>query len=226
MRASGHGAVSTTEPATGAGDAGPAPNLRWYLPYKLFNSLFLGLSIGTVFVLYTPLSPEVFSAGGIGLAIATLLVATQYQRLLNARWYFRIAVSVELVILAGILAVLLFDLNWSLAMFVYLGYQLTFVFGNYLLRCETLLIPGRDDLTRLDVVRQIGYLIGMAAAWAIYRALGDVAGVSDKNVQVVLMHYPLLLVELTVLGLLVAAFTSAAPPAPEVSRAGRAAPPE
>lgn len=224
MQASGHGAVSTTEPGTGGVSRGP--NLRWYLPYKLCNSLFLGLSIGTVFVLYTPLSPEVFSAGGIGLAIATLLVATQYQHLLNARWYFRIAVTVELVVLAGVVAVLLFDLNWSLAMFVYLGYQLTFVFGNYLLRCETLLIPGSDDLTRLDVVRQIGYLIGMAAAWVIYRGLDDRYGIIDKDAQVVLMYYPLLLVEVTVLALLVAAFTTTPPPARAVSRANRAAPPE
>ena len=46
---------------------------NWFLAYKFFNSLFLGLSIGAVFTLYEPLSPAIFSAGGIGLALATLL---------------------------------------------------------------------------------------------------------------------------------------------------------
>ncbi len=42
----------------------------WFLAYKFFNSLFLGLSIGAVFTLYEPLSPAIFSAGGIGLALS------------------------------------------------------------------------------------------------------------------------------------------------------------
>lgn len=184
----------------------PALRFRYYLAYKLSNSLFLGLSIGTVFVLYGPLSQEVFAAGGIGLAVATLLVATQYQRLLNALWYYRIALAVEWVILTGVVAVVSVDLDWRLALFVYLGYQLTFVFGNYLLRCETLLIPGRADLTRLDVARQSGYLLGMALAWGAYRSMADAAGILDKSQQVVLMHYLLLAVELLVIACLVAAF--------------------
>ena len=36
-----------------------------FIRYKFLNSLFIGFSVGAVFVLYTPLSPAVFSAGGI-----------------------------------------------------------------------------------------------------------------------------------------------------------------
>ena len=45
---------------------GGAPAIRpaAFIRYKFLNSLFLGLSVGAVFVLYTPLSPAVFSAGG------------------------------------------------------------------------------------------------------------------------------------------------------------------
>ena len=62
--------------------AHPAIRPAAFIRYKFLNSLFLGLSVGAVFVLYTPLSPAVFSAGGIGLASGTLIVATQYRRIL------------------------------------------------------------------------------------------------------------------------------------------------
>ena len=51
--------------------APPAIRPAAFIRYKFLNSLFLGLSVGAVFVLYTPLSPAVFSAGGIGLALGT-----------------------------------------------------------------------------------------------------------------------------------------------------------
>ena len=147
--------------------------LPLFISYKFLNSLFLGLSVGTVFVLYTPLSPAVFSAGGIGLAIGTLLVAMQYQRILNANWFYRISMLVEWVVLAGIVGVLTFDLNPNLAMFIYLGYQFTFLFGSYLVRCETLLIPEQHRLTQLDVAKQMGYLGGMAMSWGIFQGLSQ-----------------------------------------------------
>ena len=68
-----------------------------FIRYKFLNSLFLGLSVGAVFVLYTPLSPTVFSAGGLGLALGTLIVATQYRRILVPRWFFRLSLAVEFV---------------------------------------------------------------------------------------------------------------------------------
>ena len=176
--------------------------LPLFIGYKFLNSLFLGLSVGTVFVLYTPLSPAVFSAGGIGLAIGTLLVATQYQRILNVAWFYRISMLVEWIVLAGIIGVLSFDLNLSLALFIYLGYQFTFLFGSYLVRCETLLIPEQRRLTQLDVAKQMGYLGGMAISWGIYQALTSWYEITDKNLQVVLLHYPLLGIELAVILLL------------------------
>ena len=180
--------------------------LPLFISYKFLNSLFLGLSVGTVFVLYTPLSPAVFSAGGIGLAIGTLLVAMQYQRILNANWFYRISMLVEWVVLAGIVGVLTFDLNPNLAMFIYLGYQFTFLFGSYLVRCETLLIPEQHRLTQLDVAKQMGYLGGMAMSWGIYQGLSQWQQITDKELQVLMMHYPMLGVELAVLLVLWLAF--------------------
>ena len=147
--------------------AHPAIRPAAFIRYKFLNSLFLGLSVGAVFVLYTPLSPAVFSAGGIGLALGTLIVATQYRRILAPDWFFRLSLGVELVTLSGVVAVLLFPLELALALFIYIGYQMTFSLGNYLVRCETLLMVSVEQLRKLDVAKQAGYLLGMGGVGGV-----------------------------------------------------------
>ena len=117
-----------------------------------------------MFVLYTALSPAVFSAGGIGLALGTLIVATQYRRIPAPGWFSRLSLGVELVTLSGVAAVLRFPLELALALFIYIGYQITFSLGNYLVRGETLLMVSVEQLRKLDVAKQTGYLLGMGDA--------------------------------------------------------------
>lgn len=166
----------------------------------------MGVSVGAVFTIYAPLDPEVFSIGGIGLAIGMLLLATQYHRLLNLDWFFRISMTVELVMLAAITVILTLGITSPSAIAVYVGYQLTFVFGSYLVRCETLLLAENRWLTRVDVAKQSGYLVGMALAWLGYRIMESWYGVTEKTAQVVSLHYALLLIELTVILAFWAAF--------------------
>lgn len=98
--------------------AHPAIRPAAFNRYEFLNSLSRGLSVGAVFVLYTPLSPAVFSAGGIGLALGILIVATQYRRALAPGWFFRLSLGVELVTLSGVVAVLRFPLELALALFI------------------------------------------------------------------------------------------------------------
>ena len=177
----------------------PAIRPAAFIRYKFLNSLFLGLSVGAVFVLYTPLSPAVFSAGGLGLAVGTLIVATQYRRILVPAWFFRLSLLVELITLSGVAAVLILPIEVPLALFVYIGYQITFSLGNYLVRCETLLMVAVDQLRQLDVAKQAGYLLGMAVAWALYMGLERWAGLTSEAAQVVSLHWLLLGVEVSVL---------------------------
>ena len=177
-----------------------------FIRYKFLNSLFLGLSVGAVFVLYTPLSPAVFSAGGLGLALGTLIVATQYRRILVPAWFFRLSITVELITLSGVTAVLVLPIALPLALFVYIGYQITFSLGNYLVRCETLLMGSMEQLRQLDIAKQAGYLLGMASAWAIYTGLEHWLMVSEETAQVVSLHWVLWGLEVLVLGALWRAF--------------------
>ena len=186
--------------------AHPAIRPAAFIRYKFLNSLFLGLSVGAVFVLYTPLSPAVFSAGGLGLALGTLIVATQYRRILVPAWFFRLSIAVELITLSGVTAVLALPIALPLALFVYVGYQITFSLGNYLVRCETLLMGSVEQLRQLDIAKQAGYLLGMAAAWAIYTGLEHWLMVSEETAQVVSLHWVLWGLEVMVLGALWGAF--------------------
>lgn len=194
---------------TGANLNSNTLNFGWFLAYKFFNSLFLGLSIGAVFTLYEPLSPATFSAGGVGLALATMVIATQYHRIFDPWWFFRLSLGVEVIILFGVIGVLIYPIEQPLALFIYLGYQVTFALGSYLVRCETLLVVEQRRLTQLDVTKQIAYLIGMGASWAAYLVMENHLAVVDKAAQVVAIHGPLLVVEAAVIACLVLAFSRA-----------------
>lgn len=197
---------------TGANLNSSTLNFSWFLAYKFFNSLFLGLSIGAVFTLYEPLSPATFSAGGVGLALATMVIATQYHRIFDPWWFFRLSLGVEVIILLGVIGVLIYPIEQPLALFIYLGYQITFALGSYLVRCETLLVVEQRRLTQLDVTKQIAYLIGMGASWAAYLVMEDHFAVADKASQVVAIHGPLVIVEAAVIACLVLAFRRAGNP--------------
>jgi hypothetical protein len=73
-------------------------------------------------------------------------------------------------------------------------------------RCETLLMVSVDQLRKLDVAKQAGYLVGMAAAWAAYTALASLAGIEARAAQVIALHWPLLVIEATVIAALLLAF--------------------
>lgn len=180
--------------------------LRDFVKYKFLNSLFTGISVGSIFIIYTPLQPIIFSVGGIALAVAMLLIARFYVRILNRTWFWRISLGVEIVMLLLVLGFLLFSYSYATALFVYAGYQLTFAFGSYLVRAETILIEKARALTYLDVYKQAGYLAGMLMAFIFYEGLEVAAGIGDSQTQVYLMHYLLLGIEGSVLYFLYRAF--------------------
>lgn len=173
----------------------------WFIRYKFFNSLFLGVSVGAIFTLYAPLQPSVYSLGGVLLAVGMLIVARFYHTILNAEWFFRISLFVEVTLLLAMLYFMVASYNYQTALLLYIGYQVTFVFGNYLIRAETLLLQTDVLLTKLDTVKQIGYLLGMGAAYVFYKVLTHY-GIEDNQTQVYDLHFLLISVELVVIMLI------------------------
>lgn len=177
----------------------------WFIRYKFVNSLFLGLSVGAIFTIYAPLDPSIYSLGGVVLAIAMLIVARLYHRIMTTSWFFRISLFVEVVLLLAILYFLLFPYTYQTALLVYIGYQTTFVFGSYLVRAETLLLSSDTLLTRLDTAKQLGYLIGMASSYLFYKLIA-LYGTQSNQDKVYDLHFLLLITEVVVIWLIVMSF--------------------
>jgi len=167
-------------------------NIREFIKYKLLNSAFLGLGVGSIFILYAPLMPSVYSIGGIALAFAMLLLAKFYYKILNINYFFKISLFVELVLLAVVVYFLLFSYSYATALVFYAGYQVTFTFGSYLIRAETLFLKKAKALEFVDVAKQKGYLLGMFLAYLFYDFLEMFLDIRDKQEQVYDMHFLLL----------------------------------
>ena len=182
-------------------------NQRAFIIYKWFNSLFLGVSIGSVFTIYEPLDPSVYSLGGIFLALVMIIVAKFYHKILNTYYFFRISILVELIVLAMLVSFLIFSYSYQTALFIYIGYQITFIFGSYLVRAETLVFNDNEVLTKIDMAKQIGYLVGMAISYLFYKGFEYYELILDKQEQVYNIHFILVAIELSVLYFLIRAFT-------------------
>lgn len=180
-------------------------NLRYYIWYKLLNSLFLGLSIGSIFVIYTPLKPSIYSIGGIVLAIGMLILAKFYEKMMHKKIFFYITLFVELVVLFIVTIFLIFNYSYVSALWVYAGYQLTFIFGNYLVRMETIALQKASLLSFVDVAKQKGYLGGLVLSYLFYKGLESLH-VKDKQLQVYDLHVGLFLLQLLIIFLIFKSF--------------------
>lgn len=182
-------------------------NVSNFIIYKWLNSFFLGVSIGCVFTIYEPLEPTVYSLGGMALALGILIIAKFYHKILTVTYFFRISLLVELVVLLMLTLFLIFSFSYQIALLTYIGYQLTFVFGSYLVRVETLVFNKDTILSKIDSAKQIGYLLGMALSYGFYKLVEHQAALTDKQEQVYLIHFLLIVIELGVIVFLVRAFS-------------------
>jgi len=120
--------------------------------------------------------------GGIVLAVGMLVVAKFYEKMMHLLVFYRITLLVELIALGIVLSFLLFKYHYANALFIYASYQVTFMFGGYLMRVETLVLKKTALLSFADVVKQKGYLLGMVLSYGFYKLLDYVAIVRFKSI--------------------------------------------
>ncbi|MEJ5172959.1 MAG: hypothetical protein WHT47_04530 [Hydrogenothermaceae bacterium] len=181
-------------------------DVRYFILYKFTNSLFTGLSIGSVFTLYSPLPQTVFSLGGILLAVGMMIVAKFYERIINISYFFFFSMLVEVVMLLLISVFIIKPYEYYTALIIYSGYQITFLFGNYLLRSETLFLRKLKLLSKLDIYKQAGYLSGMGLSFLFYKWLEFSFGITDNRQLVYILHFLLLAIQIMVILLVLRAF--------------------
>ena len=181
-------------------------NNKWFLTYKLFNSAFTGLSVGILFTIYNPLDPEIYSLGGIILASAMLVLAKFYEKLLNIKSFYFISVLVEACMLITVLVFLILKYSLVSALIIYILYQFTFIFGGYLVRAETLVAQNKELLAKIDINKQIGYLLGLTFSFLIYKVLENSFNISETKDQIIVLHYILLTLQFSILAFLLLSF--------------------
>ena len=179
-----------------------------FLWYKLLNSSFTGLSVGILFTIYQPLTdPSIYSLGGIVLAAAMLVIAKFYDRLLNIRKFFQISMGVEIIMLMTLLLFMALQYSFTSALLVYIGYQFTFIFGGYLVRAETLVAQDKELLGKIDINKQLGYLIGLGASFLFYKSLEYGFEISEAKTQISILHYFLVSLQMLIILVLANSFS-------------------
>ena len=181
-------------------------NEKAFIRYKLFNSSFTGLSIGILFTIYSPLDPSIYSIGGIILAASMLLIAKFYEKLLNIKSFFYISLMVELMMLITVITFLFMQYSLASALLIYMGYQFTFIFGGYLVRAETLVAKDKELLGKIDVNKQLGYLVGLGASFIFYKALEYGFEITNSKIQISILHYLLIGLQAFIILLLLRSF--------------------
>ena len=167
-----------------------------YLKYKFFNSLFLGISVGSYITIYSPLDIKTFSIGGIFLAVAMIVIAKYYNKIINIYYFKQISLIVEYCILISLLILLIFSFSYAISLAIYVIYQITFSFGSYLVRTETMLFNEKKIISKLDVIKQQGTLIGMGFSFVFYKLIENYLLIDDNETQVYYVHFVLVIVQL------------------------------
>ena len=117
---------------------------------------------------------------------------------MNMEAFFYITLLVEVIVLAFVLAFLILNYSYMSALLIYLGYQITFIFGSYLVRMETLVLKKTKIISYADIMKQKGYLAGLVISYLFYKLLAYM-GISDKQIQVYDLHVGLFILEIIII---------------------------
>ena len=135
-----------------------------------------------------------------------LIVARYYDSLLNIRSFYKISLVVEVIILLTLLIYLILKQSLFSALIIYCSYQLTFIFGGYLVRAETLVANNKEYIGKIDTNKQIGYLFGLVCSFIFYQLLEVVLKIDNPTIQISILHYILICLQIHIIDLLIKSF--------------------
>ena len=101
--------------------------------------------------------------------------------------------------LISLLVFLIYKISFVSALIIYCLYQVTFVFGGYLVRAETLVANDKAYLGEIDIFKQLGYLIGLSISYFFYKIVKHIYLITEAESQIEMLHYPLFILQLFVI---------------------------
>ena len=165
-------------------------NFRKYIYYKFFNSLFLGVGIGSFISQYNPIKISEIAILGILFSVLSILIAKVYTKIMFQQYFYIILLFVEFVMLFWMTFFLLFEFSYKIALLIYISRSVTFLFGDYLGRAETHLVKRKQIFSFIDINRQMGMIIGMIIAVIFYYILEKVYFISDnQNIKILIYQH-------------------------------------
>ena len=74
------------------------------------------------------------------------------------------------------------------------------------MRAETLVTHRKELLSKIDMLKQTGYLVGLGASFLFYKVLDMGLGITVPNDQIIVLHYVLILLQSIILLLVISSF--------------------
>ena len=181
-------------------------NNKAFIRYKFFNSLFFGIAIGSYVTQYEPLKIVDFPIMGIIFSLLAIPIAMMYKKIMTINYFYQFSLFVEAIMMIWIIAFLMDPFSYQIALLIYIARQVTFLFGDFLGRAETIFIKKTEILSSIDVAKQLGAISGMIISVVFYKILEHKFFITENEPQVFYIHFLLCIIEISIILLLVKAF--------------------
>ena len=177
-----------------------------FIAYKFVNTMFMGIAIGSYVIQYKPIKIDDYPIMGIIFAILTIIIAALYKRIMKIDYFFKFLLIVELIMLIWIIFFLIYPYSYQVALLIYIARNITFLFGDFLGRAETIFLKKTEILSSIDIFKQIGSIFGMILSVLFYKWIEQTYLISDNESKVYYIHFILIFLQFIIILLVLKSF--------------------
>tara|TARA_Y100001968_G_C19437178_1_gene760375 strand:+ start:2084 stop:2572 length:489 start_codon:yes stop_codon:yes gene_type:complete len=155
-----------------------------------------------------------FPVMGAIFSLLSIPIALLYKKIMKINYFYKFSLLVECIMILWIIMFLIdpwssdnsLRNSYQIALFIYIARQITFLFGDFLGRAETIFLKKTDILSSIDISKQIGSISGMIISFIFYKILEDSYLIIDNPSQVYYIHFLLLFIQVIIIYLLMKSF--------------------
>jgi len=181
-------------------------NTKTFITYKFINTMFMGIAIGSYVTQYKPIKIDDYPIMGIIFAILTIGIASLYKRIMKIDYFFKFLLIVESIMLIWIIFFLIYPYSYQVALLIYIARSITFLFGDFLGRAETIFLNKTETLSSIDIFKQLGNISGMIFSVLFYKWIEETYLISDNESKVYYIHFLLVILQVIIIFLVFKSF--------------------
>ena len=181
-------------------------NTKIFITYKFINTMFMGIAIGSYVTQYKPIKIDDYPIMGIIFAILTISIASLYKRIMKIDYFFKFLLIVESIMLIWIIFFLIYPYSYQVALLIYIARSITFLFGDFLGRAETIFLNKTEILSSIDIFKQLGNISGMIFSVLFYKWIEQIYLISDNESKVYYIHFLLVILQVIIIFLVFKSF--------------------